>query len=127
MSRIPPSGISPTVTLPGEALQDLLHLIGDSRGRRSSRVQSFELRQQRKSRMVALQGGDHLSKRLANGGFASLAGDLPRLALDIASQLRNMLQEWRIALEVPGMILGDDWKGRHSQFLERFHHPVGFS
>ena len=115
------------VVLPGETPQVLLHLVGGTRKRRSSRVYSFELRQQRKLGMVALQGGDHLGEHLANSGFASLAGDLPRLALDVTNQLCDMLQEWGIALDVPSMILGDDWKGRHSQFLERFHHLVGFS
>ena len=74
-----------------------------------------------------LQGGDHLNQRLANGGLALLAGDLLRLVLDIADQLRDELQERGIAMEVPGVVLGDNRKGRHTQFSKRFHHPVGFS
>ena len=102
------------VTPLGEALQDLIYLIRDSRGRRSSGVQSFELRLQRKLRMSTLKGGDHLSKRLVNGGIASPAGDLLRQALDIANQLRDMLQKRGIAMKVPSVVLGNDRKGRHT-------------
>ena len=69
-------------SLPGEALQDLLHLIGDSRGRRSSWVHSLKLRLQRKLGVSMLQSRDHLCQRLANDGLTHLVGDLLRLALD---------------------------------------------
>ena len=74
------------VVLPGKTLQDLLCLVGGTRRRRSSRVRGLELRQQRKLRMAAMQGGDHLSNRLANSDFASFVGDLPRLAPDVTNQ-----------------------------------------
>ena len=103
-------------SLPGEAFQDLIYQIRDSRRRRSSRVQGFQLRLQRKLGVSTLQGEDHLRQRLTNGGLTRLAGDFLRLALDTADQLCDMLQERGIAMEVPGMIVGDNRKGRHTQF-----------
>ena len=42
------------IVLPGKKLQDLLHLVGGARRRRSRRVRDFELRQHKKLRMVAM-------------------------------------------------------------------------
>ena len=71
-----------------------------------------------------MQGGDYMDNRLADGNFTSLAGDLPCLISDVTDQMRDVLQERRIALDGPGIIVGENWRRRHTQFPERHHDPM---